>query len=144
MTEPAVAASVEVRMPQMGETVTEGTITAWLKAPGDRIAVDESLLEISTDKVDSEIPAPVAGVLAEIVVPEGDTVPIGELLARITTDGATPTPDTDGATPAHDPPATTPGGMPPAPRDAPAPRQLLRLKPPRHRPHARCFACTPR
>ena len=95
MTEPAVAASVEVRMPQMGETVTEGTITAWLKAPGDRIAVDESLLEISTDKVDSEIPAPVAGVLAEIVVPEGDTVPIGELLARITTD----TPDS----PAPDP-----------------------------------------
>ena len=103
MTEPAVAASVEVRMPQMGETVTEGTITAWLKAPGDRIAVDESLLEISTDKVDSEIPAPVTGVLAEIVVPEGDTVPIGELLARITTDGAAPTPDTDGATPTHDP-----------------------------------------
>ena len=97
MTEPAVAASVEVRMPQMGETVTEGTITAWLKAPGDRIAVDESLLEISTDKVDSEIPAPVAGVLAEIVVPEGDTVPIGELLARITTDTTdtsdTPAPD---------------------------------------------------
>ena len=94
MTEPAVAASVEVRMPQMGETVTEGTITAWLKAPGDRIAVDESLLEISTDKVDSEIPAPVAGVLAEIVVPEGDTVPIGELLARITTDTSdSPAPD---------------------------------------------------
>ena len=97
MTEPAVAASVEVRMPQMAETVTEGTITARLKAPGDRIAVDESLLEISTDKVDSEIPAPVAGVLAEIVVPEGDTVPIGELLARITTDTTdtsdTPAPD---------------------------------------------------
>ena len=84
MAEPAVAASVEVRMPQMGETVTEGTITSWLKAPGDTVAVDESLLEISTDKVDAEIPSPVAGVLVEIIVPEGDTVPIGELLARIT------------------------------------------------------------
>jgi len=101
MTEPAVAASVEVRMPQMGETVTEGTITAWLKVPGDTVAVDESLLEISTDKVDSEIPSPVAGVLTEIVVPEGDTVPIGALLARITTD-APDTTDTP-ATPAPDP-----------------------------------------
>ncbi len=93
MAEPAVAASVEVRMPQMGETVTEGTITSWLKAPGDAVAVDESLLEISTDKVDSEIPSPVAGVLAEIVVPEGETVPIGELLARITTDPPAPDPE---------------------------------------------------
>ena len=57
----------DITMPQLGETVTEGTITAWLKAPGDHVAVDESLLEISTDKVDSEIPSPVAGVLAEIV-----------------------------------------------------------------------------
>ena len=79
-------------MPQMGETVTEGTITAWLKAPGDPIAVDEALLEISTDKVDSEIPSPVAGVVAELLVPEGDTVPIGELIARITTDGPAPLP----------------------------------------------------
>ena len=83
MAEPTVAASVEVRMPQMGETVTEGTITAWHKAPGDRVAVDEALLEISTDKVDSEIPSPVAGVVTELLVPEGETVPIGELLARV-------------------------------------------------------------
>ena len=92
MAEPGIT---EVTMPQMGETVTEGTITAWLKAPGDPIAVDESLLEISTDKVDSEIPSPVAGVVAELLVPEGDTVPIGQLLARITTDGAAQTPDVD-------------------------------------------------
>ena len=124
MTEPAVAASVEVRMPQMGETVTEGTITAWLKAPGDRIAVDESLLEISTDKVDSEIPAPVAGVLAEIVVPEGDTVPIGELLARITTDGPTPTPDPE--------PRCEPG-----PRRPPSNRCAAERSSPRPRPHRR-------
>ena len=92
MAEPGIT---EVTMPQMGETVTEGTITAWLKAPGDPIAVDESLLEISTDKVDSEIPSPVAGVVAELLVPEGDTVPIGQLLARITTDGAAPQPPVD-------------------------------------------------
>jgi len=82
-------------MPQMGETVTEGTITAWLKAPGDPIAVDEALLEISTDKVDSEIPSPVAGVVAELLVPEGDTVPIGELIARITTTAGSPAPVVD-------------------------------------------------
>ncbi|HEY8058845.1 MAG TPA: dihydrolipoamide acetyltransferase family protein [Acidimicrobiales bacterium] len=93
MAEPGIT---EVTMPQMGETVTEGTITAWLKAPGDPIAVDESLLEISTDKVDSEIPSPVAGVVAELLVPEGDTVPIGRLLARISTDGGVPPPPVDG------------------------------------------------
>ena len=95
MAEPATdVGSVEVRMPQMGETVTEGTITAWLKSPGDTVAVDEPLLEISTDKVDSEIPSPVAGTVAELVVPEGETVPIGELIARITVEGgAAPTDD---------------------------------------------------
>ena len=94
-------------MPQMGETVTEGTITAWLKAPGDPIAVDESLLEISTDKVDSEIPSPVAGVVAELLVPEGDTVPIGQLLARITTDGAAQTPEVDEQGAEDEEPAST-------------------------------------
>ncbi len=101
MGEPTVAGTVEVHMPQMGETVTEGTITAWLKAPGDAVAVDEALLEISTEKVDSEIPSPVAGVLSEVIVSEGDTVPIGELLARITTDDPAPEP---GASVPADPP----------------------------------------
>ena len=105
MAEPGIT---EVTMPQMGETVTEGTITAWLKAPGDPIAVDESLLEISTDKVDSEIPSPVAGVVAELLVPEGDTVPIGQLLARITTDGAAQTPDVDEPVAEDEEPASTP------------------------------------
>ena len=105
MAEPGIT---EVTMPQMGETVTEGTITAWLKAPGDPIAVDESLLEISTDKVDSEIPSPVAGVVAELLVPEGDTVPIGQLLARITTDGAAQTPDVDAQVAEVEEPASTP------------------------------------
>jgi 2-oxoglutarate dehydrogenase E2 component (dihydrolipoamide succinyltransferase) len=94
----------EVTMPQMGETVTEGTITAWLKQPGDEVAVDEPLLEISTDKVDSEIPAPQAGVVAEILVAEGETVPIGTPIARITT-AATDTPDaTDAPRPDPEPP----------------------------------------
>jgi 2-oxoglutarate dehydrogenase E2 component (dihydrolipoamide succinyltransferase) len=111
MAEPAVASSVEVRMPQMGETVTEGTITSWLKAPGDTVAVDESLLEISTDKVDSEIPSPAGGVLAEIVVPEGETVPIGELLARITPTAAVASPE-----------PIEPTNPPPEPTEEPAGR----------------------
>src|SRR5580700_10714193 len=71
-------------MPQLGETVTEGTITRWLKQVGDTIAEDEVLFEVSTDKVDSEVPSPVAGVLSEILVPEGDTVDVGTRLAVIT------------------------------------------------------------
>lgn len=94
MAEPEVATGVVVvTMPQMGETVTEGTVTAWLKAPGDAIAEDEALLEISTDKVDSDVPAPADGVLAEILVAVGETVAIGTPLARLMTDGAAaPTP----------------------------------------------------
>jgi pyruvate dehydrogenase E2 component (dihydrolipoamide acetyltransferase) len=65
---------VDVTMPQLGETVTEGTITKWLKSIGDQVAVDEPLFEVSTDKVDSVVRSPVAGVLTEIVVPEGDSV----------------------------------------------------------------------
>ena len=70
-------------MPQLGETVTEGTITRWAKQVGDTVAEDEVLFEVSTDKVDSEVPSPVAGVLAEILVPEGDTVDVGTRLAVI-------------------------------------------------------------
>src|ERR1700728_2314202 len=74
-------------MPQLGETVTEGTITRWMKQVGDPVAEDEVLFEVSTDKVDSEVPSPVAGVLSEILVPEGDTVDVGTKLAVIS-DGA--------------------------------------------------------
>ena len=70
-------------MPQLGETVTEGTITRWTKQVGDQIAEDEVLYEVSTDKVDSEVPSPIAGYLAEILVPEGETVEVGTVLARI-------------------------------------------------------------
>jgi len=71
----------DVEMPQLGETVTEGTITQWFKAVGDRVEVDEPLFEVSTDKVDSEVPSPAAGVLQEILVPEGETVDVGTKLA---------------------------------------------------------------
>src|SRR5579871_2751063 len=80
--------SVDVIMPQMGESIFEGTITRWLKKPGDRVERDEPLFEISTDKVDAEIPAPSAGVLQEIKVKEGQTVPIQTVVALIDAAGA--------------------------------------------------------
>jgi 2-oxoglutarate dehydrogenase E2 component (dihydrolipoamide succinyltransferase) len=80
--------AVEVMMPQMGESIFEGTITKWLKKPGDRVERDEPLFEISTDKVDAEIPAPAAGVLKEIKVDEGKTVPIQTVVAVIDAEGA--------------------------------------------------------
>src|SRR5215208_5825689 len=73
----------DVEMPQLGETVTEGTITRWFKEIGDEVAQDEVLFEVSTDKVDSEVPSPAAGYLAEILVEEGDTVDVGTKLAVI-------------------------------------------------------------
>src|SRR6059058_4172173 len=72
-----------VKMPQLGESVTEGTVTRWLKAEGERVEADEPLLEVSTDKVDTEIPAPAAGILASIKVAEDETVEVGAELALI-------------------------------------------------------------
>jgi pyruvate dehydrogenase E2 component (dihydrolipoamide acetyltransferase) len=71
----------DITMPQLGETVTEGTITKWFKQVGDQVAEDEPLFEVSTDKVDSEVPAPASGYLVEIRVPEGETVDVGAVLA---------------------------------------------------------------
>ncbi len=82
--------ATEVTLPELGESVTEGTITRWLKAVGDDVAVDEPLLEISTDKVDTEIPSPVAGTLQEILVQEDETVAVGSALARIGSGAAAP------------------------------------------------------
>src|SRR5687767_14775642 len=73
----------DITMPQLGETVTEGTITKWLKNVGDRIEEDEVIYEVSTDKVDSEVPSPVAGFLTEIKVPEGETAEVGAVLAVV-------------------------------------------------------------
>ena len=104
----------EVEMPQLGETVTEGTIIRWFKQVGDSVAVDELLFEVSTDKVDSEVPSPVAGVLSEILVPEGDTVDVGTVLAIVGDAVASP------STPAQA--EVTPTA--PAPNPAPAPDPL--------------------
>ena len=83
-------ARVDVIMPQMGESIAEGTLSRWLKKVGDEVKRDEPIFEISTDKVDAEIPAPSAGILAEIIVGEGITVPVNALVARIETDKSAP------------------------------------------------------
>jgi pyruvate dehydrogenase E2 component (dihydrolipoamide acetyltransferase) len=117
--------AVDVVMPQMGESIFEGTITKWLKKPGDTVERDEPLFEISTDKVDAEIPSPSAGVLKEIKIPEGQTVPIQTVVAVI--DGAGPAvasaPAPVAATPAPPKPAVSspPGAAPAAAKPAPAP-----------------------
>jgi 2-oxoglutarate dehydrogenase E2 component (dihydrolipoamide succinyltransferase) len=79
---------VDVVMPKMGESIQEGKILRWMKKPGDKIELDESILEISTDKVDSEIPSPAAGFLSRIIVPEGETVEVGTVIAVVETDKA--------------------------------------------------------
>jgi 2-oxoglutarate dehydrogenase E2 component (dihydrolipoamide succinyltransferase) len=119
-------------MPQLGETVTEGTITRWMKAVGDAVERDEPLFEVSTDKVDSEVPSPAAGVLSEILVPEGETVEVGVKLAVIG-DGSAASPPDDApvaaaaeSAPAPPAPAAAPPPQaapppPPAPAPAPAP-----------------------
>ncbi|MBF4560869.1 2-oxoglutarate dehydrogenase, E2 component, dihydrolipoamide succinyltransferase [Microbacterium sp. VKM Ac-2870] len=120
---PAVAASPaassdakDVVLPELGESVTEGTVTRWLKQIGDDVAVDEPLLEISTDKVDTEIPSPVAGTLQEILVAEDETVAVGATLARIGSGAAAPAAAPAAPAPAQAAPAA------PAPQAAtPAP-----------------------
>ncbi|MFN6962671.1 MAG: 2-oxoglutarate dehydrogenase, E2 component, dihydrolipoamide succinyltransferase [Pyrinomonadaceae bacterium] len=82
--------STDVVMPQMGESITEGTVSKWLKAVGEKIEKDEPLLEISTDKVDAEVPSPAAGTLLEILVGEGQTVEVGSVLARVGAEGSAP------------------------------------------------------
>ena len=84
-------AETKVIMPQMGESIFEGTITKWLKKKGERVERDEPLFEISTDKIDSEIPAPASGVVQDILVKEGQTVQINTVVAVIGDAGAKPT-----------------------------------------------------
>src|SRR3954447_25690743 len=100
-----------VTMPKLGETVTEGTVGAWRKQVGDEVAFDDPLFEVSTDKVDSEIPSPYDGVLLEVLVAPGDTVPVGTPLARIGPAGAE-MPVEQSVTPPGDiaAPATAPAG----------------------------------
>ena len=82
----------DVVMPQMGESIVEGTLTKWLKKAGETVAMDEPLFEISTDKVDTEIPSPAAGVLTDVLVQEGQTVQVNAVVARITESNGAPAP----------------------------------------------------
>ena len=109
-----------VTMPALGESVTEGTVTRWLKQEGDDVEVDEPLLEVSTDKVDTEIPSPVAGKLNKILVQEDDTVPVGADLAVIGGSGGGSAPAAAAEAPAPEPAAAAPASAAPAPA-APAP-----------------------
>jgi pyruvate dehydrogenase E2 component (dihydrolipoamide acetyltransferase) len=117
----------EVTLPALGESVTEGTVTRWLKQVGDTVAVDEPLLEVSTDKVDTEIPSPVAGTLLEIKVAEDETVEVGAALALVGEAGAAPAAEAKPAAPAPEPtpePTPEPAAEPtpePAPEPTPAP-----------------------
>ncbi len=113
----------EVVMPQLGETVTEGTITRWFKQVGDSVELDEVLFEVSTDKVDSEVPSPVAGVLAEILVPEGGTVAVGAPIARLSAGDAEPEPASEPAPEGAPAPEPAPDAEPgPAAPVAPVPQ----------------------
>src|SRR5436305_12750404 len=124
--------SVSVTMPRLGESVTEGTVTRWLKQEGERVEADEPLLEVSTDKVDTEIPSPAAGVLTRIVVGEDETADVGSELAVIAGDGedagsAAPAPAAPQQESAPEPepePAapTTPSPAKPVEEEAPAPQ----------------------
>src|SRR5919197_499923 len=129
----ATTNAIDVVMPQMGVSVSEGTITKWLKQEGEQIAADEPLLEISTDKVDTEVPSPGEGVVQQILVQEGETVDVGTKLAVIAPPGA------EAPAPAEQPPAEAPtpepepepepepnatagwGGPPPGPETGPTP-----------------------
>src|SRR5437016_6403969 len=112
--------AVDIVMPQMGESIFEGTITKWLKKPGDKVERDEPLFEISTDKVDAEIPSPSAGVLKEIKVSEGQTVPINTVVAVI---------DAAGSAAAAPPPAPASAKAAPAPAAVPVPAAASAPKP---------------
>ena len=110
----------EITLPQLGETVTEGTITRWFKKVGDTIAADEPLFEVSTDKVDTEVPSPIAGTLTEIRVAEGETVAVGTVIAVVGGADAAPAPPPV-ATPAPAPAAVATPAPAPAPVVTPAP-----------------------
>ncbi len=100
---------IDLTMPQMGVSVAEGTIVEWRVEVGDRVSADQTVCDISTDKIDTEVPSPAAGVITEILVPVGETVPVGTVLARMgAAEGARPASNGNGASSA------------PAPADAPA------------------------
>src|ERR1041385_6422486 len=118
--------ATDVVMPQMGESIAEGTIVRWMKKPGDKVERDEPLLEISTDKVDAEIPAPASGTLTEVLAQEGQTVGVNSVIARIDGGGGAaataPAPAKPEPAPAKPEPKPEPAKPAPAPAAAaPAP-----------------------
>ena len=147
-----------VTMPQLGESVTEGTVTRWLKAEGDHVDADEPLLEVSTDKVDTEVPSPASGTLLAIKVQEDETVEIGVELAVIgepSADGGGPSTTTTAAEQAAPEPESEPEAVPePEPQAAPepaaapaptaAPEPAPRAAPPTPAPGSRTPAPPPR
>ena len=127
------AEGTEVRLPALGESVTEGTVTRWLKQVGDEVAADEALLEVSTDKVDTEIPSPAAGTLLEIRVAEDESVEVSAVLAVIGDKSAAPSARAPQRSPLRAP-RPRPGPPRPSPRPPP---------PPASRPHPRAGATRP-
>uniref|UniRef100_UPI002FCAF10D biotin/lipoyl-containing protein n=1 Tax=Devosia sp. TaxID=1871048 RepID=UPI002FCAF10D len=116
--------SESVNLPALGESVTEGTVTRWLKQVGDRVEVDEPLLEVSTDKVDTEIPSPIAGVIEEILVAEDETAEVGAPLVRIGSGSAGAGEAPAAEAPAEEEPAAeaeAPAAETPSAAEAPAP-----------------------
>ncbi len=133
----------------MGESVTEGTVTRWLKAVGDEVAVDEPLVEVSTDKVDTEVPSPVAGTLLSITVGEDETVQVGGELAVIGDAGAAPAPAAAPAAPAAPAqaapaPAAAEKKDDPAPRSAQPPAEAAPAPQRSPLPHPRWLPTSPR
>ncbi|MDU3275336.1 biotin/lipoyl-containing protein, partial [Varibaculum cambriense] len=118
----------DIEMPALGESVTEGTVSRWLKKVGDQVAVDEPLLEVSTDKVDSEVPSPIAGVITEILVEEDETVDVGTVVCRVGEAGevgsdapaSSPEPQTQETPAPPASPAASPVPQTPAASSAPA------------------------
>jgi pyruvate dehydrogenase E2 component (dihydrolipoamide acetyltransferase) len=121
--------ATEVVMPQMGESIAEGTITKWMKNVGDHVDRDEPLFEISTDKVDAEIPSPAAGTLTEIRFKEGETVEVNTVVAMLDGDGAQPTAKPEASASENEPAPTKAESSPPEPPKAEAPAAIERPKP---------------
>ena len=142
----SAGSGTDVTMPELGESVTEGTITQWLKSVGDEVEVDEPLLEVSTDKVDTEVPSPVAGTLLEILADEDDTIDVGSVIARVgdgsaaAEEPAEETKDEPAESPGTSPRRTSPRRTRP-PRSRSPPRSRRRRLPPSRsplRPRATC------
>src|SRR5205814_10437590 len=109
--------AIDVVMPQMGESIAEGTVVRWIKKPGEKVDRDEPLLEISTDKVDAEIPSPASGTLSEILVQEGQTVAVNSVVARIAGEGQSVVASPPaGPVPAREPAAAQKPAPPPPPQ----------------------------